>query len=41
MTDREREKKREAETQSEEEASFHAGNVMWDSIQGLQDHTPG
>ena len=30
-------REREAETQAEGEA----GNPMWDSIPGLQDHTPG
>ena len=37
--------KREAETQADMQTQvdtgFHAGSPMWDSIPGLQDHTPG
>ena len=34
-------RKREAETQAEGEGRLHAGSPTWDSIPGLQDHTPG
>ena len=37
-----RDREREAETHAEGEAgSMHAGSPTWDSIPGLQDHTPG
>ena len=41
----EREREREAETQAEGEANKgrsrpHAGSQTWDSIPGLQDHSP-
>ena len=41
MRDTEREREREAETQAEGEAGSITGNPTWDSILGLQDHTPG
>ena len=49
-THREREREREREKERERErgrdtgrriSRFHAGNRMWDSIPGLQDHTLG
>ena len=39
-TQREREREREAETQAEGEAGSMQ-SPMWDSIPGLQNHTPG
>ena len=39
-TQRERERERGRDT-SRERSKLHAGNPMWDSILGLQDHIPG
>ena len=42
MKDREREREREGGRDTGRGRSrLHAGNLMWDSIPGLQDHTPG
>ena len=42
MIERERERERERSRDTGRGKSrLHAGSQMWDSIPGLQDHTPG